>query len=154
MVARRAPWVWRVMRRLNHRVVRLVAAGRGPHRIVLLLTTTGRRSGLPRVTPLQFERTDHGYAVASARGEEADWFRNAVADPHVTVQVAGRASAGLATPVTDPASVADFLELRRRRHPVMIRLIMMSEGVAPWAGRARLERAARGKAVLAIRVED
>ncbi len=151
---RRPSPVWRVLRRLNRRVARLVVAGRGPHRLVLALTTNGRRSGLPRVTPLQYERTSDGYLVASARGAQADWFRNAVADPHVTVHVSGRERAGLASPVTDVAAVADVLELRRRRHPVMIRLIMMMEGVAPWADRARLERFAEGKAALAVTVTD
>lgn len=154
MSARRPSVMWRGMRRLNERVASLVASGRGPRRTVLLLTTTGRRSGRPRVTPLQFEQTDEGYAVASARGEQADWFRNAVADPHVTLQVGDRTVAGVARPVLDAGEIADFLELRRRRHPVMIRLIMTTEGVAPWAGRERLERFAAGKAVLAIGVAD
>ncbi|MCV2393694.1 nitroreductase family deazaflavin-dependent oxidoreductase [Actinotalea sp. M2MS4P-6] len=154
MGARRPPLVWRGMRRMNGRVARLVASGRGPSRVVLVLTTTGRRSGLPRATPLQYERTDEGYVVASARGEQADWFRNAVADPHVTVQVRGRAQSGMARPVVETAEVADVLELRRRRHPVMIPLIMMLEGVPPWADRDRLERFAHGKTALAITVED
>ncbi|WP_350339649.1 nitroreductase/quinone reductase family protein [Actinotalea lenta] len=147
--------VWRTMRRLNRRVASLVASGRGPRRTVLLLGTTGRRTGLRRVTPLQFERTGEGYVVASARGERADWFRNAVADPHVTLQVGDRTLTGVARPVLDRGEIADVLELRRRRHPVMIRLIMMTEGVAPWARRPRLERFAAGKAVLAIgAIED
>lgn len=154
MSTSRPSLVWRVMRRANRRVARLVASGRGPRRVVALLTTTGRRTGLARVTPLQYERTDDGYVVASARGEHAHWFRNAVADPHVTLRVNGRELRGLATPVLDAAAVADVLEQRRRRHPLMIRLIMMTEGVAPWAGRARLERFAAGKAVLEIRVSD
>ncbi len=154
MGARRPPWVWRLMRRLNRRLARLVAAGRGPRRIVLLLTTTGRKSALPRVTPLQFEQVDGRYVVASARGDKADWFRNAAADPHVTLGVAGRVMTGLARPVLDAGEVADFLELRRRRHPVMIPLIMMTEGVPPWADRARLERFAAGKAILEIRAVD
>lgn len=138
------------MRRLNRRVADLLASGRGPRGTVLVLTTTGRRTGSPRSTPLQYERTDAGYVVASARGERADWFRNAVVDPRVTIQVGDRSVTGTARPVVDPAEIADFLELRRRRHPVMIRLIMMTEGVAPWAGRARLERFAEGKAVLVV----
>ena len=150
----RPPAMWRGMRRLNGRVARLVASGRGPRRTVVLLTTTGRRTGRPRVAPLQFERVDGTYIVASARGEQADWFRNAVADPHVTLQVRDRALRGLARPVLDPGEIADVLELRRRRRPVMIRLIMMAEGVSPWASRARLERFAAGKAMLVIEEID
>jgi len=44
----------------------LYRAGLGPviGRVVLLLTTTGRRSGLPRVTPLQYEQIDGAIYVA------------------------------------------------------------------------------------------
>ena len=152
MGARRAPAMWRGMGRLNRRIEALIASGRGPRGTVLLLTTTGRRSGLPRVTPLQFERVDGAYVVASARGEQADWFRNAVADPHVTLQVGDRSLHGVARAVVEAGEIADLLELRRRRRPVMIRLIMMVEGVSPWASRARLERFAQGKAMLVVEV--
>ncbi|MEJ2757947.1 MAG: nitroreductase/quinone reductase family protein [Anaerolineales bacterium] len=42
-------------------------------KIVLLLTTTGRKSGLPRVTPLQYECLDGVYHVVSVFGTKADW---------------------------------------------------------------------------------
>lgn len=150
MGAQRPPAVWRAMRRLNRRLTGLLASGRGPRGTVLLLTTTGRRSGRQVVTPLQYERVDGRFVVASARGARADWFRNALADPHVTVQVGDRTLTGVARAVQDAGEVADFLELRRRRRPVMVRLLMTAEGVAPWASRARLERFAAGKAILVI----
>lgn len=50
--------IWRRLRPLNRFVIRRIRQGWGPRRTVLLLTTTGRRSGLPRVTPLQFEEQD------------------------------------------------------------------------------------------------
>lgn len=139
------------MRRLNPSLARSIAQGRGPRDVVLLLTTTGRRSGLPRTAPLQFEEIDGDIYVASARGSKADWFRNAQADPDVVVQVAGRTIDGLAEAVVAPERIADFLQLRRARHPVMMRLVMASEGVPPWAGRRSLERVAAKKALLIIR---
>jgi len=41
----------------NRLMKALYAVGLGPvvGRLVLLLTTTGRKTGLPRVTPLQYE---------------------------------------------------------------------------------------------------
>ena len=63
------------------------AARAGPW---LLLTTTGCRSGRQGWPPLQYERVDGSYVVASARGAQADWFRNAVAEPYVTVRVGDR----------------------------------------------------------------
>jgi deazaflavin-dependent oxidoreductase (nitroreductase family) len=42
--------------------------------LVLLLTTTGRKSGRPRQTRLQYEKEGGVIYVASARGQQADWF--------------------------------------------------------------------------------
>ena len=57
---------------------------------VLLLTTTGRRSGLPRTTPLLYLVEGHALAlVASNGGSPAHpaWFLNLEASPDVEVQV-------------------------------------------------------------------
>jgi deazaflavin-dependent oxidoreductase (nitroreductase family) len=56
-------------------------------RLVLLLTTRGRRTGRLQITPLQYEQVDGTLVVASAHGCASDWFRNALADPHVEVRV-------------------------------------------------------------------
>ena len=80
----RSTFIWRLMRRMSSRVIRLVAAGRGPAGVVLVLTTTGRKSGLPRQTPLQYEQVGEDFYIASARGPQADWFRNLQVDPRVT----------------------------------------------------------------------
>src|SRR5690606_4449720 len=63
--------------------------GLGPliGRLVLLLTTTGRKSGLARTTPLQYETVDGLTWVISSRGEKADWVRNLRANPHASVQI-------------------------------------------------------------------
>ncbi len=68
----------------------------------------------------------------------------------MTLRVGDRSWRGPARAVLDAGEIADLLELRRRRHPVMVPLIMTAEGVAPWASRARLERFAAGKAILVI----
>ena len=50
---------------------------------VMLLTTVGRKSGRPRVTPLVYEEKDGMFIAASARGGSADWLRNLRANPRV-----------------------------------------------------------------------
>ena len=109
------------------------AIGLGPiyGRLVLLLTTTGRKSGLTRVTPLQYEEIDGKIVIGSARGTKADWYRNILMDPIVTVRVKSREFNGLAEPVEDPEKVADFLEYRLRKHPRMIGFIMRRDGFPP-----------------------
>ena len=131
----------------------LYSLGLGPvyGRLVLLLTTTGRVSGLERVTPLQYEEIEGAIYVASARGVKADWYRNIVADPHVTVQLKGRKFAGLAEPTTDPEPIADFLEFRLQRHPRMIGMLLRREGLAKNPNRSELEDFAANKAMVIIR---
>jgi deazaflavin-dependent oxidoreductase (nitroreductase family) len=118
--------------------------------MVLLLTTIGRKSGQPRVTPLQYEEEQGVIYVASARGPHADWFRNIQANPRVKVQIADRVFEGLAEPIVDPARSADFLLLRLKRHPIMMRAMLALEG--QWrCRRADLEHLAAHKALVAIR---
>jgi deazaflavin-dependent oxidoreductase (nitroreductase family) len=124
-------------------------------RVILLLTTTGRKSGLPRVTPLQYEEEDSVIYVASARGQKADWFRNIVANPHVEVRVKARRFHGISEPITDVARIVDFLELRLRRHPRMMSVMLRLAGLPAKADRAQLEQYAAKIALVAIRpLED
>jgi hypothetical protein len=54
------------------RIVYALGLGRLMGRLVLLLTTTGRKSGKPRVVPLQYEEIDGKICVGSSRGLKAD----------------------------------------------------------------------------------
>jgi len=131
----------------------LYTIGFGPvvGRLVLLLTTTGRKSGLPRVTALQYEEVDGAIYLGSSKGTHADWFQNLVANPCVTVRVKARQFSGIAEPVTDPGRIADFLELRLRRHPQMVGAIFKSEGLSATPSRVELETYAHKLALVIIR---
>jgi deazaflavin-dependent oxidoreductase (nitroreductase family) len=118
--------------------------------MILLLTNTGRKTGLSRVTPLQFEHVNGIYYVASARGVNADWYRNILVDQEVQVEVAGEQFAAKAEPITDPARIADFLEIRLERHPRMIRAMLRLEGMPPKFTRSELEEFSREKALIAL----
>jgi deazaflavin-dependent oxidoreductase (nitroreductase family) len=57
---------------------------------VLILTTTGRRSGEPRSTPLIYGKHEDDYVVVASKGgaeEHPAWYLNLSAQPEVTVQV-------------------------------------------------------------------
>ena len=57
---------------------------------LLLLGTTGARTGRPRITPLAYHRgADRLYVIASAGGAPADpaWYLNLRGHPIVTVEV-------------------------------------------------------------------
>jgi deazaflavin-dependent oxidoreductase (nitroreductase family) len=129
------------------------AIGLGPiiGRLVLLLTTIGRKSGLPRVTPLQYEEVEGNIHIASARGIQADWFRNILVNPRVVVHVGSKRFNGLADPITDPARIAEFLEIRFARHPRMMGALLRLEGLPKEFNRARLEEFAVNRAMVVIR---
>jgi deazaflavin-dependent oxidoreductase (nitroreductase family) len=59
---------------------------------VLILTTTGRRSGTPRSTPLIYGEDGDNYVVVASKGgadEHPAWYLNLESDPRVEVQVLG-----------------------------------------------------------------
>jgi len=69
-------------------------SGLGP---VLLLTVTGRKSGLPRVTPLLYMPDGDAFVVVGSNGGRPDppqWLLNLEANPEATVQ-AGRQRAAV-----------------------------------------------------------
>ncbi|MGB7537865.1 MAG: nitroreductase family deazaflavin-dependent oxidoreductase [Anaerolineales bacterium] len=128
------------------------ALGLGPviGRLVLLLTTTGRKSGKPRVVPLQYEEIDGKIYLGSSRGTDADWVRNIRANPKVDVRVKARRFSGTAEVVTDVKRNADFLEVRLERHPRMIGAMMKGEGLSGKPDRRALERYAAQIALVVI----
>jgi deazaflavin-dependent oxidoreductase (nitroreductase family) len=68
-------------------------------RPLLLLTTTGARSGTRRTTPMMFiPDGDHLLVVASNAGapRHPDWYHNLAADPEVTVEAEGEEYAATA----------------------------------------------------------
>jgi len=144
--------IYHRMKGLNARMAANYKRGFGPTRVVMLLTTIGRKSGLPRVTPLQYEKVDGDYYIASARGAEADWFKNIRANPKVHVQIRDHEFDATAEPVTDPIRIADFIELRLNRHPIMVRLIMhLVDGLPLRFGRTDLEDFCVEKAMVILK---
>jgi deazaflavin-dependent oxidoreductase (nitroreductase family) len=76
---------------------------------VLILTTTGRRTGEARSTPLIYGKRGDDHVVVASKGgaeEHPAWYLNLFEQPEVTVQVRGdrfKAHARTATPGEKPA---------------------------------------------------
>jgi F420H(2)-dependent quinone reductase len=77
-----------------HRHVYRLTGGKVGGRIgklpVLLLTTTGRKSGRPRTQPLAYTRAGDGYAVIASKGgapQHPLWYLNLRANPLAKVTV-------------------------------------------------------------------
>ena len=56
----------------------------------LLLTSTGRRSGAPRVLPLIYKKVGNDYVIIASKGgakTHPGWYLNLTADPNCHIQV-------------------------------------------------------------------
>jgi len=67
----------------------------------VLLTTTGRRTGLPRETLLPCARSDNHVFLISTYGWQSDWIRNLRKNPEVKVTCNGVVVSGHAEMIED-----------------------------------------------------
>ncbi|MEO8477391.1 MAG: nitroreductase family deazaflavin-dependent oxidoreductase [Actinomycetota bacterium] len=70
---------------------------------LLLLTTTGARSGAARVNPLMYRAEGDRLAIFASKGgapSHPDWFHNVKANPKVTLEVGDETFEAVATEVT------------------------------------------------------
>lgn len=118
---------------------------------ILILTTTGRKSGLPRQTPLQYELIDDVYYSGSMRGDKADWYRNIIANPQVQVKVGDKTFPALAEGISSTDEVLAFLTYRLQRSPRMISAIMRADGLQDATDDAALRSYAKDVTVVALR---
>ncbi len=87
---------------------------------VLLLTTTGRKTGKARCTPLEYiynKETD-SYRIAAGWGGKTDWYRNLKANPKVHVQV-GRREFDAVAEIASDKEVGEYMMMVSSRHPRM-----------------------------------
>lgn len=96
------------MRVINQGVIAKFRSGAGmggmPKQLMLLLTTTGRRSGAARTVPMMFTRIDGVIVVAASNSGAAHsplWYENLVVNPAVTVETSESTFVASARPVDD-----------------------------------------------------
>ncbi len=85
----------------------------------LLLNHVGRKSGLPRQAVIEITKYDpetNTYFVASGFGKKADWYRNLLKTPEVTIQVGNKKMQVTAVPLT-PDQSANMMVDYAHRHP-------------------------------------
>ena len=71
-------------------------------RNLLLLSTTGAKSGQPRTNPVAYMEDGDRWLVFASKGgapSHPDWYHNLVANPTVTVEVDGEEFEATATPL-------------------------------------------------------
>jgi deazaflavin-dependent oxidoreductase (nitroreductase family) len=110
----------RGLRRLLWRFpIRLYQLGLGPllGPRFMLVTHTGRISGAARHVVVEVvQRDERGYVSASGFGPRADWYRNVLADPRVTLQTGSRRTRATAHPI-DVEEGAVIMARYGARHP-------------------------------------
>jgi len=85
--------LWRAIGRLHTRLYRASGGRLGLHTPGLehlLLTTTGRKSGRPRTSPVTFLREGDSYLVVASNGgadRHPAWWLNLEAEPHAWIEV-------------------------------------------------------------------
>jgi deazaflavin-dependent oxidoreductase (nitroreductase family) len=107
--------------------------GLGPiiGKIMLIITHTGRKSGLPRHTMVEYHMLDGVKYVPCAFGPRADWFKNIKADPRVTIQTAHGPERAIAIRVTEEQELLAVFDLFMRRDPPLTNWYLDSLGIQP-----------------------
>jgi len=95
----------------------------------LILTTTGRKTGVLHQTPLEYryEPESDTYIIMAGWGGRTDWYRNTIAHPYVHVKLKGRQFAAQAKPLL-PEEVATLMGDVIRINPDSLKIL------SRWAG--------------------
>lgn len=94
-----------------------------------VLTTTGRHSGRPRHTPVNYAIHDGGVYLVAWYGLRSDWYRDLLEDPQVTLRLPGRRIEGVARAVSE-AQEAEDAALHVAANSG---LVLVTEGMNPFA---------------------
>jgi deazaflavin-dependent oxidoreductase (nitroreductase family) len=89
----------------------------------VLLTHTGRKSGLPRQTVLEvvrYNKASGSCIIASGWDIRSDWFHNITANPKIVFQVSNKRTTGIAERLTPESGAQELLDYARR-HPMAFR---------------------------------
>ncbi|MBX0329460.1 nitroreductase family deazaflavin-dependent oxidoreductase [Oscillochloris sp. ZM17-4] len=143
-------------RLLNRLMVLLWRLGLGPSLSLtptitgryLVLTHTGRKSGLPRRTPLNYAWIDGTIYVTAGFGPVSDWYRNLLAHPQVEIWLPDgrRAARAEELPDSHPQRLALLREVLKGSG-----FATMLAGINPYTfSDARLARASRFYRLIAI----
>ncbi len=86
---------------------------------IMVLTHTGRKTGLRRRTPVNYAEIDGDVYCTAGFGGSSDWYRNLRADPNVEIWLPNGWWAGVAEDVTDAPN-----------HLVIMRQVLIASGFA------------------------
>lgn len=112
-------------------------------RCVMLLTTTGRKSGLPRTTGISFMPDGDRYIIFSGWGTSSNWYRNVRANPRVRIKVGRREMDADARLIEDPDERVTLMRRMRDRSgscgpPKLMRSLLRRSGLFDYDAEIRM----------------
>lgn len=90
---------------------------------LVVVTTRGRKSGLPRYTTLEYRRHGSKLYVVSGFGTRSNWYQNLICEPTVTLKIGRQVYSARAYPVEDRSESLRALYMFRR----MLSILGMTE---------------------------
>ena len=97
--------------------------------VILLLTTTGRKSGREHTVGVQYELINGRYSGGATDCFRADWLENIQANPYMSMQACKTRFRAKAEVVTDLVETARLLDYRLRKQPLLIRKTLRTAGL-------------------------
>lgn len=119
----------------------------------LLLTHTGRKSGLARQVVLevvQHDKNTGAYYVAVGFGERSDWYRNVLKTPEVMI-CSGRRQLAARAEQLPPEKAEQIIVDYAHRHPLTLRVIVKVLGYGVDGNQAGYAALGRTIPIIALR---
>lgn len=117
-----------------------------------LLTFTGRKSGRRITTPVSYLRT--GDRVLTTGHRTRQWWRNLEPNPGVSIRLAGKNRAGVASVLTDPDNAIEDFVTYLEAQPIVAKLSNVPIDDHGQADRAAAREALEYTVVVSIKLED
>ncbi len=80
------------------------------------LTVTGRKSGREITLPVWFVQQGGTLYLLPVRGSGSDWYKNVLREPTIRLTAGDAQLTPRATPITDPARVAQVVDMFRAKY--------------------------------------
>lgn len=90
------------------------------NRWLMVISTWGRKSRLPRHAVVDYHIIDGKKYIISGYGPDANWYKNLLADPHVTLQTKAGTEHAIARRITDPDEIIKVIEGFEREYKTLV----------------------------------
>ena len=91
---------------------------------VMILTTQGRKTGMPRDTALWYVYEGRTIYCASRRGEGSQWLLNLRANPDVSVRIGNSWFTSIGSFVTDPLETDQVIRKLERKYQYLGKFLL------------------------------